>query len=186
MCVERLSGDTKNVPLIIADNHQWSESKKGGKFTNSETGEVTNMPHPTEPTVRKAVGKNMHMHTPYCQRFQSTRLTRTTFSLATLHINQLSTVLDLIEGADDDAEIAANSFNILSRLCDHTEGLLAVGKTKALEIAIEWLQNNMEDAPPEATAACLRLMEKLCPLDDTVSKLQVCNTAHQIHCCVLL
>ena len=91
-------------------------------------------------------------------------------------------MLDLIEGADDDADIAANSFNILSRLCDHEEGLLAVGKTKALEIAIEWLQNNMEDAPPEATAACMRLMEKLCPLDGTVAKLQVRNTAREIHC----
>ena len=53
VCVERLAGDTKNVPAIIADNHEWSESKKGGKFTNSKTGEVTNMPHPTEPTVRE-------------------------------------------------------------------------------------------------------------------------------------
>lgn len=97
-------------------------------------------------------------------------------------------MLDLIEGADDDAEIAANSFNILSRLCDHDSGLVAVGNTKALEISIEWLQNNMEDAPPEATAACLRLMEKLCPLDGTVPQLQVRAADHGLEisfCCFL-
>ena len=62
VCVERLAGDTKNVPAIIADNQEWSESKKGGKFTNAKTGEVTNMPHPTEPTVRRTLFNLTRIH----------------------------------------------------------------------------------------------------------------------------
>lgn len=82
----------------------------------------------------------------------------------------LQCVLTRIQGTDEDASTVGAGFDMLSALCDDPSGQAAVSATRALDIASEWLQYNLDDssggeglgdAHNAAVASALELVAKL-------------------------
>ena len=59
VCVQRLARDSSNIPAIISDNADWSESTAGDRkvWKNASTGETRNVPHPTASSLESVLAR---------------------------------------------------------------------------------------------------------------------------------